>query len=257
MDGAALDANQARQSQAPAHAAAGDEHAAASGVTAPAATRHLSTEALLHALLTLLDGKQPEQARALLQGIAQQLRDAAVNDNALEPGLQSWVARFEHAAQSGDVASLLPSTTPATHFGLRAYQAAGQVVTDSRVVDEIVSHVLAGTQPEAQVAIDAARMETIGRAPPPEMAGAGALRAEVMSQVLARELPSPQQLSAGALRAEGLPLPAADGGAVDMTLARELAAFLAGRSLQRIGKAAERVRRRRARHARRRWRRPR
>lgn len=253
-------------------------------MTEPAATRHLSTEALLHALLKLLEGKQPEQTRALLLGIAQQLRGTAANASSLEPSLQGWAARFEQAAESGETASLSPHAAPATHFGLRAYQAAAQVVPDSSVVDQVISQILTAEQPEGQVTVGAARAELpgtqIGGALPaanqqllaPELAGSqinasGALHApdpQLIAQALAgtqieagdalaQELSSPQA-STMAARAEGLPLPVADGGSAELTHASELAAFLAWRSLPRSGRSAERMRRRRARLARKRWR---
>ncbi|HKP63038.1 MAG TPA: hypothetical protein VJV78_40155 [Polyangiales bacterium] len=71
-----------------------------------------------------------DQASAVLRGLATKLYAAAARPDAAAPGLNAWAERFEAAAQSGELSKLLPNVEPAAHFGIRAYQAAGQTTAE-------------------------------------------------------------------------------------------------------------------------------
>jgi hypothetical protein len=106
-----------------------------SSVAAPAAIQELSKGALFLGLLTVLENKHPDEAVQLLLRIAAELYAEAQQAGSTAQGLNALAHRFRLAAQTGDLSGLLPSERPAAHFGVRAYQAAGQATADPTALD--------------------------------------------------------------------------------------------------------------------------
>jgi hypothetical protein len=96
----------------------------------PASTQDLSTGGLFMGLLTQYGNEHPEEAKAFLQGVASTLRAYSEQQTTSLISLSSWADRFQQAAETGDLSQLTPQVTPASSFGLRAYQAAQPLIED-------------------------------------------------------------------------------------------------------------------------------
>jgi hypothetical protein len=128
----------------------GEAHApaAVSGqqLATPATTQHLTTSSLLLDFLHLLESKLPVEAKALLNRVASQLRTDAAAGGAHAASSSAWAERLQHAADSGELTSWIPSAREPAHFGVRAYQAAAPVELDLAGLDAALSHTLASAE---------------------------------------------------------------------------------------------------------------
>ena len=109
-------------------------------IATPAATQQLSTGSMLLRLLQEFETTHPGEAKVFLHTVASNLRAAAAQSEVLAPGLTAWAAKFEVAAETGELSNLFPSVRPAPHFGIHAYQVAQQTAEDPAVTEAMVGH---------------------------------------------------------------------------------------------------------------------
>lgn len=137
-DGAAVDTATPTASPPPRNP---NSPAPATGTIAtPAATQQLSTGSVLLSLLQEYETSHPGDAKVFLHAVASNLRAAAAQADVLAPGLHAWAAKFEVAAETGELSNLFPSVRPAAHFGIHAYQVAQQTADDPAVTEAMVGH---------------------------------------------------------------------------------------------------------------------
>lgn len=98
--------------------------------TLPATSQDLSSGGLFMGLLQLYGNEHPSEAKAFLQGVATTLRAYAGQADRSLISLSSWADRFQQAAETGDLSTLVPRTTPSNNLGVRAYQAAQATLDD-------------------------------------------------------------------------------------------------------------------------------
>ena len=97
-----------------------------------ATTPHLSRAGRFLGFLQRLEDRHPEEAKKLLSGIADKLRHDAERAGPFSDRLNSLADRFDKAAESGELSSLLPSRQHFGHHALRAYhQASGATGTEA------------------------------------------------------------------------------------------------------------------------------
>jgi len=98
--------------------------AASSSGEAGATTHHVSGGGRFLRFLQGFEDRHPEEAKRILNGIADKLRADAEHAGPWAGRLERWADRVEKAADTGDMSNLLPTWQPGAHYGVRAYQKA-------------------------------------------------------------------------------------------------------------------------------------
>lgn len=103
-----------------------------------ATTEHVSKGGRFMHLLQAFEDKHPEEAKRILNGIADKLRHDADHAGPFAQKLERWADKVQKAADTGDMSNLMPSWQPHAHHGMRAYQKA-QEAEDAGGLDQVAA----------------------------------------------------------------------------------------------------------------------